>query len=392
MSHREGRVIHDADSHIIEGRGWLESYASEYVRENLDTGVFDLNMPALDPIIEMADARLAGKNPELTEALKADIFAHPGKRNMWSAYGAIEKKERGDALDIMGVHSQLVFPSVGAGRFARSKDMEVVYGGCDALNRGMADFCEGNPRLQSVGYLSLRDPEMAITSLKLAIELGINTIWIGSDAQEGRAPSHIAYDPIWAMMEEANIPVTLHIGSGQNMPSVYMNTGVERVLDGNVGNIETTKPKDLPVVHHSIERWLTCMIYDGVLERFPKLRVGIVELGANWVPASLMNLDMGVSLLGKFDQNLKKLSLSPSEYFQRQIRVAPLHTENTGWILKNVGKDILMFNTDYPHPEGGKDPFGDYERSLEAVGATKEELDRFYSKNYEDYIGLQAAS
>ena len=47
----EGRVIHDADSHIIEGRGWLESYASEYVKNNLDTGAFDLDMPALDPLI-----------------------------------------------------------------------------------------------------------------------------------------------------------------------------------------------------------------------------------------------------------------------------------------------------------------------------------------------------
>jgi predicted TIM-barrel fold metal-dependent hydrolase len=388
MSHREGRTIHDADSHIIEGRGWLEGYASDYVKDNLERGIFDLDMPALDPIIEAANKRLAGEDPALTEALKADLFAHPGKRNMWSAYGAVEKSERSDALDIMGVTSQLIFPSVGAGRFAGSKDMDVVYGGCDALNRGMADFCSEDPRLLSVGYLSLRDPEQAQTSLKLALKLGINAIWIGSDAVEGRAPSHIAYDPLWAMMEEAGVPVTLHIGSGQNMPSVYMNTGVERVLKGNIGNIETTKPKDLPVVHHTIERWLTCIIYDGVLERFPKLKVGIIELGANWVPASLMNLDMGVSLLGKFDQNLKRLTLKPSEYFQRQVRVAPLHTENTGWILQNVGKDILMFNTDYPHPEGGRDPFGAYERSLEAVNASSEELERFYSKNYEDYLGL----
>ena len=390
MSHQEGRIIHDADSHIIEGRGWLESYASQYVRENLDTGAFDLDMPELDPLMAAADKRLAGDDPELTNALKSDLFAHPGKRNMWSAYGAVEKSERSDARKIMGVTSQLIFPSVGAARFARSKDMQVVYGGCDALNRGMADFCADDEGLKSVGYLSLRDPELAQTSLKLALELGVNAIWIGSDAMEGRAPSHIAYDPLWAMLQEAGVPVTLHIGSGQNMPSVYMNTGVKRVLEGNIGNIETTKPKDLPVVHHSIERWLTCMIYDGVLERFPQLKVGIIELGANWVPASIMNLDMGVSLLGKFDQNLKKLSLKPSEYFQRQIRVAPLHTENTGWILKNVGKDILMFNTDYPHPEGGKDPFGAYERSLDAVSATPEELEGFYRKNYEDYLGLKA--
>ncbi len=388
MSHRDGRTIHDADSHIIEGRGWLEGYASDYVRENLDQGVFNLDMPELDPLMDAAAKRLAGDDPELTEAMKADIFAHPGKRNMWSAYGAVEKKERSDALEIMGISSQLIFPSVGAARFSRSKDMEVVYGGCDALNRGMADFCADDARLKSVGFLSLRDPERALQSLDLALELGINAIWIPSDAQEGRAPSHIAYDPLWAKMEEAGVPVTLHIGSGQNMPSAYMNTGVKRVLEGNLGNIETTRPKDLPVVHHSIERWITCMIYDGVLERFPALKVGIIELGANWVPTSLMNLDMGVSLLGKFDQGLKKLTLKPSEYFQRQIRVAPLHTEDTGWILRNVGQDILMFNTDYPHPEGGKDPFGDYERSLDAVQATPAELDRFYSKNYEDYLGL----
>ena len=59
---------------------------------------------------------------------------------MWSAFGAVEKSERSQALKIMGVTAQLIFPSIGAGRFARSKDMEVVYGGCDALNRGMADF------------------------------------------------------------------------------------------------------------------------------------------------------------------------------------------------------------------------------------------------------------
>ena len=57
------------------------------------------------------------------------------------------------------------------------------------------------------------------------------------------------------------------------------------------------------------------MIYDGVLERFPELKVGIIELGANWVPAALMNLDMGVSLLGKFDQGLKKLSMKPLGVF-----------------------------------------------------------------------------
>lgn len=391
MSHVEGRVVHDADSHLIESRGWLERYATDKVAENLMPGVISLDLPILDPLMEQADKRLAGETPELTQALKDNLFGHKAKLNQWLAYGATDKTERSQCVDLMGLASQLVFPTLAASRFARHKDLDVVYGGCDALNRAMADFCADDPRLLSVGYLSHKDPERAIRSLKLALDLGVSTVWIASDAVEGRAPSHRSYDPIWAMLQEARVPVTLHIGSGQNMPPAYMNVLEPTDTDPNPSNLETTRPKDLPVIHHSIERWLTCMIYDGVLERHPQLKIGLVELGANWLPASLMNLDMGVSLLGKFDQNLKALSLKPSEYVQRQVRVAPLHTENTGWILRNVGKDILMFNTDYPHPEGGRDPFGDFERSLDNVSATEEELDHFYTRNYEDYLGLGAA-
>jgi predicted TIM-barrel fold metal-dependent hydrolase len=388
MSHRTSRTIYDADSHIIESRGWLESYAAEHVRENLSPGVIPLDLPQLQPFMDQADKRIEGGDPELTEALKDNLFGHKVKRNQWAAFGAVNKAERSESLDIIGLGSQLIFPSIAAARFARHKDLDVVYGGCEALNRGMIDFCADDERMLPVGYLSLKDPERSVATLNTALESGVRAVWIASDAIAGRAPSHSAYDPIWAMLEEARVPVTLHIGSGRNMPDEYLNTGFEREMAPNFSNIETTRPKDLPVLHHSIERWLTCMIYDGVLERFPALMVGLIELGSNWLPASLMNLDMGVSLLGKFDEGLKKLSLKPSEYVQRQVRVTPLHTEDTGWVLRNVGKDILMFNTDYPHPEGGSDPFGDFERSLDAVSASEEELDHFYRKNYESYLNL----
>ncbi len=387
-SHRAGRVVHDADSHITDSFDWLDQYASEYVKENLVEGLISKSLPGIEPIVEMADNRLAGKNPELTEGLKSNIFGHKAKMNQWAAFGAIDKKERSEALDIMGVQSQIVFPLAALSRFARSKDERVVYEGSEALNRGMADFCSDDERLLPVGFISLNDPEKALASAKQAIDFGIRAIWLLSDAVDGRAPSHRSYDPIWAVMEEARVPIVLHIGSGVRMPSEYMNTGVERILEGSPFNLETTKPKDINVLHHSIERWMTCMIYDGVLERFPNLKIGLIELGSNWVPAMMQNLDIGVKELGKFDVALRDLSIKPSEYVKRQVRVTPLHFEDAGWVLRSVGKDILMFNTDYPHPEGGSDPFGDFERSLEAVNATPEELDHFYSKNFEDLMGL----
>lgn len=388
LSHREGRIVHDADSHITEMDGWLESYSSQYVKKNLNEGLVPLSAPMFQPYLEAARERIAGDNPQLTEGLKENIFGHKGKMNQWAAFGAVKSIERSEALNIMGIQSQLVFPLAGLSRFARSDDPKLVYEGSEALNRGMADFCSHDGRLLPVGFVSLNDPERALASLNQAIEFGIKAVWLFSDAVDGRAPSHISYDPLWAVMEEAGVPIVLHIGSGVRMPEEYMNTGVERVLEGNPFNLETTKPKDMNVLHHSIERWLTCMIYDGVLERFPKLKIGLIELGSNWIPPMMMNLDIGFKELGKFDVALRKLSLTPSDYVHRQVRVTPFHMEDTGWVLRNVGKDILMFNTDYPHPEGGSDPFGDFERSLDAVNATSEELDNFYSGNFEDLMGL----
>jgi predicted TIM-barrel fold metal-dependent hydrolase len=387
-SHREGRVINDADSHITEMPGWLESYCTDYVRENLLTGPFPPDLPALQPYLAQANNRLEGKDPELTTKMKSDLFGTPEKLNGFASFGAVEKSERSESLDIAGISSQLVFPTFGLTRFTRTPNLDVVYGGAEALNRGMADFCADDPRLLAVGHVPLNDPKRAIATLKQALDVGVKTIWLRSDAMDGRAPSHRDYDPLWAMMEEAGMPISLHIGSGERMPEEYMNTGVARNLDPNVKNVESTKPHDIPVLHHSPERWLTCMIYHGVLDRFPKLKIGMIELGSNWVPAMMQNLDIGKFELGKFDADLKALKLKPSEYVSRQVRVTPLHMEDAGWVLRNVGKEILMFNTDYPHAEGGSDPFGDFERSLNAVNATEEELDHFYTKNYQDYLSL----
>ncbi|MEH6558836.1 MAG: amidohydrolase family protein [Oceanicoccus sp.] len=390
MSHRENRIIHDADAHIIEHAGWLEHYATDFVRENLMPGLIPLDLPLLQPIMKAATDRVAGANPELTKELKANLLSHPEKLKQWVAFGAFDGAERSESLDILGINSQLIFPTIAASRFARHKNPDVAYGGCDALNRGMVDFCKGDKRMLPVGFMVLTDPARTIQGAKDAVKMGVRALWITSDAIHGRAPSHIAYDPFWAVLEEAGVAVTLHIGGGKNMTDEYMNIGVEKDKSLRLSNIESTKPKDLNVLHHSPERWLTCLIYDGVLDRFPKLKIGLVELGANWVPAMMQNLDMGVSLLGKFDAELKNLSIKPSEFVQRQVRVTPLHTENTGWILRNVGKEILMFNTDYPHPEGGSDPFGDFERSLDAVSASDLELDHFYAKNFEDLMGFTA--
>ena len=79
VSHRDGRVIHDADAHIAEPIGWLDRYASDYVKANLQPGVRPSDLEGLQPFIEAAEKRLAGDDPEKTAELKADVFAKNSK-------------------------------------------------------------------------------------------------------------------------------------------------------------------------------------------------------------------------------------------------------------------------------------------------------------------------
>ena len=96
----------------------------------------------------------------------------------------------------------------------------------------------------------------------------------------------------------------------------------------------------------------TDLILNGTLERFPDLRIGIVELSAIWVPMYLMMLDGGYDFTTKLNgRPLAELSLRPSEYFRRQVRVSSFSYELPGRLIRQTG-DLYMCCSDYPHSEG----------------------------------------
>jgi hypothetical protein len=105
----------------------------------------------------------------------------------------------------------------------------------------------------------------------------------------------------------------------------------------------------------------TDLILNGVLERHPDLRLGIVELSAVWVPLFLMMLDGGSQFVRRLDGRDTKLSLRPSSYFKRQVRVSSFAYELPANIQRQLGgADLLMCCSDYPHSEGTARPLADY--------------------------------
>lgn len=384
MPYASGRIFFDADSHLMETEDWLAPYADPSVRDRLRPLGFDRGNEIVAKVIAVAEKRLADKDEEATRLLEMDVIGSRAKG--WLALGAIDRGERSRTIDLLGFHSQLVFPTFGITQFGRADDLDVLYGGTTALNRGMADFCSCDERLLAVGYLPLADPTRAVAAASEAIELGVRALWIPSDAPDDASPAHIAFDPIWAVMEEARVPIVLHVGGGRLLPKVYHNNGRPKPKDWTGGG-ENLRAKDFPVLHHSPERFIACLTLDGVFERFPNLRCGAIELGASWVPGMMRNLDTALDLLGRNEPLLKELSLRPSDYVRRQVRITPLAGEDVGWLIGSAGPELFLFSSDYPHPEGSRDPVGKFEATLGDVDEAAKK--RFYCENYADLMGIE---
>jgi predicted TIM-barrel fold metal-dependent hydrolase len=128
-----------------------------------------------------------------------------------------------------------------------------------------------------------------------------------------------------------------------------------------------------------------------VLERFPRLRFGVIEQGAAWVPSFMRFMDSAFDAFRRGEERLQKLSLRPSEYVRRQVRATPYPMEDVGWITREAGDGICLFSSDYPHVEGGRNPIKRFEESLEAAGVAEAAKQRFYHDNFVDLMGAGLA-
>ena len=372
-------AIFDADSHLMETPDWLGAFADPSVRERLA------------PLgLEGAGAgagELMAQLPELWESQRGEVIGPEVLKGPkgWKAPGALDASVRTRVLDALEIDAQLVFPTFALGHFARDKDPDVLYGGTDALNRGMVAFCGSDPRLKAVGYLPLNEPERALDALDHALDEGVAAVWVPSDAPGNFSPTHVDVDPVWARLAEAGVPFVLHVGGGKLLPRAFHNNGRSRPKDW-LGGGENLRSKDFPVVHHSPERFLACMALDGVFERHPDLHGAAIELGATWVPGMLRNVDHALRSFSKFEPVLQELNLLPSEYLRRQVRFTPFPFEDTAWLIEQCGPELFMFSTDYPHPEGGRRPFEAFGDAV--AGFDEPTRERFFWRNGAELLGL----
>lgn len=377
MAYAQGRVMNDADSHIMESEDWLASYADAPVRDRLLSMRLEAGGSGAAKAIARAKERQLDAGA--TAAIATDVVSGP---KGWGAFGAMNPDERRRALDDLGFARQLVFTTFAGSQFLRSKDADVRYGGARALNRGIGDFCSGDKRLVGVGFVTLDDPQRAVIEIDLAIKAGIGAIWVPADTAGDRSPGHPDLDPVWRKLSEAGVPFMLHVGgSPPVLDPKYQDNGHPRPTDW-LGGGENLRVKDFFTLSFAPQMFLSALAYDGVFDRFPALRGGVIELGAGWVPDFQRRLDQGWKSWRKTDPVVGALSGPPSEMIRRAVRFTPFATEDAGQIIREGGEELFLFSSDFPHPEGTKDPIGRFEASFE--GLSEEARDRFYRRNFED--------
>jgi predicted TIM-barrel fold metal-dependent hydrolase len=381
MAYIEGRVAHDADAHVYEAPGWMAPWVESELKEALEP--FTRVDPKARKFLEKAREPYA--DAEFREKDEQEVTLRKG----FAALGAFDKSERPAAIDYLGVASQLTFTTGGLRPLAaaeRSGDAKIAHGVARAHNRAMLDFCSVDDRLLPALYVPLVDIEQAVAAAGEAIRDGAAALMLPSACPKNHGPSHIGFEPLWAQAEEAGIPIVYHVGGGTALNPTYKENGLPPVKDFIGGDDNFTSVSYLAIPEAPMQT-LATLILDGVLDRFPNLKFGVIEMGAAWVPGWMRSMDSAAGAFRKNEERLQKLSLTPSEFVRRQVRVTPYPHEDAGWIVKNSGPEVCLFSTDYPHVEGGRNPLKRFDASLADSGCTEAEIDGFYCRNYEDLLG-----
>ena len=354
--------------------------------------------------------RIMGKILEVTDQLRPD----PSPSNMhqtnitgdvravepediWkvkgpSAPSAIDLSRRVEVLDAMGIDRQLVFPTtaIAAMMVGGMDDLafDLRFGGDESMLEGMSrwdfrtsflraynDWVSSEPvradgRIRMVGIVptSQNLDEMTDTAKKL-IDAGVRAVYMQADEPPGGvSPAHSSLDPLWRLFEEADVPVTLHIGTEFAFLDPRWSLA-ETFMDlFQSPEIPNTTVHMFATVHMALDNYLAAMTLGGVFERFPRLRVGLLEVGAHWVGNAARRMDMYLDVFP--GASAAKFSLKPSEFFARNVRVSPFNFEPVDRYIQDDPNlaDVFCYSTDYPHVEGTKDSMKNMLAKVEPLG------------------------
>jgi predicted TIM-barrel fold metal-dependent hydrolase len=357
----------DADGHVLEPVDLFERYIDPAYREGAPRLVIDTDGKER----LLIEGKVYGSTKGL--GIVGGIGAREGTvdeehmKYVEGRPGGFDPHARIPDMDLDGIDAAFLYPSVGLFSGA-IKEPKLAAAVCRAYNRWLADYCRPYPdRLFGVAMLPMQSIELAIGEMRYARnELGMKAAFLRPNPYNGRMLHHPDYTPFWNAVEELDVAIGLHEGASGGMPQV----GVDRFTTRGAQHI----------ISHTMEMMLAAMsvIWGGVCDRHPRVRIGFLESGGGWIAGWLDRMDRHFDDQGFNDSGL---SMRPSELFRRNCWISFEPVEGSLSVLADyIGPNKILWATDYPHPDGffpgapklitdRKELSGDTKRQILAGGA-----------------------
>ena len=311
----------------------------------------------------------AGENPEgktLRELTGDPMRCIPAFR---------EPQARLELLDEQGVQACVMFPTLASLVEERLRDDPALTQiAIHAFNEWMYEdwSYDYEGRIFTTPIVSPCILEEGIAELELVLERGAKAILVRpapvANLRGPRSPFLAEYDPFWARVQEAGVPVMLHASDSGYQD--YINT-----WEGTSGEYVAFRPKTFAYVAdggRTIQDTLASAICHGMLERFPDVRLMSVENGGSWVGVLAKHLEVA------WKKMPNEFPTHPLEVLRRNVWINPFWEESLDDLIELMGADRVCFGSDFPHPEGLADPLSFVEQ-LE--GHEPAEVERIMSSN-----------
>jgi len=252
--------------------------------------------------------------------------------------GGWNPDERIKDQDIDGVSAEVLYPTLAMPMFG-IPDSAYQHACFQAYNEWVAEFCRAHPsRLVGIGLISLADVTIAANEVARIAKLGLRGAMIRGDSPDECPYGDPIYDPLWAALQDHNLPVSLHILTSGKRQS--LNPGAQR----------TNPMIGVMTVIHYIQRSIADLIFNRVFERFPGLKVVSAENDIGWIAHYIGRMDHAYNR-HRFWIGQGALQMLPSETFKQHV-YATFMDDVAGIATRHlVGVDRLMWASDYPHSD-----------------------------------------
>jgi predicted TIM-barrel fold metal-dependent hydrolase len=344
-----GSVVADSDLHVMEPPDLWQRYIDPAFRHAAPVGLTEMRRDMRVRVKSRVLLRMGAVRPQR---------ATPGRGTGWrsehdAVYAAAEARgwdaaSQLDAMDQEGIDLAVLFPS--RGLFVLGLDSCAMLGtdGLEpdfaaaiarAYNDWLHEFCAHAPeRLFGAAMVAPHDVGAAVAEARRAVgELGFRAVFLNPGCIDRRPWHDPHYDPLWREIERLDVPLAFHGGGQTYLRPDFSLEVFDRLMMWH------TFSQPLGIMTAAVS-----LCAGGVLERFPRLRVALLEGNCAWAPWLLHRLDEHYEWVGWYEA--RDLAMKPSEYFRRNCFLSvEADEEPVRHYLDAFGDANLVFSTDYPH-------------------------------------------